>query len=245
MKKCRECKIVFHHPERTRCLYCESVLTPLADDEPVGDAVAYLSQEDDKGVVLSHDPQPLGKLIRNRYAPQPEDPHVVIGSYFKSRTFYFSYMIHRNEMKMGQEYKRFFVHPFTAFFFVMIPWAVINVVDSVLFHLRYRRYCPTCKWKYTGRSAEHDPRECAYNREYTLVINAILTGFIGRLELTFQGQAAAEEKRGQRSAYHELCTHKNEHERALDIASICVSCGLTAYFIIAVFIPLGARFFGF
>ena len=118
----------------------------------------------------------------------------------------------------------------------MIPWAVINVIDSLFFHLRYRTYCPSCKWKYAGRSVRHDPRDCAYNREYTLVINAILTGFIARIEPTFQSQAMAEVKRGQRSAYLDLCTHKNKYEKALDIASICFSCGLILYVIMAVLV---------
>lgn len=245
MKKCRECKIIFHHPARERCLYCGTILTVLPDDEPLEDAVAYLSKEDDTTVFLSNDTASLGRVIRKKHDVPQEDPHYVIGNYFKSRTFYFFYFLSRNEMKMGKEYKRFFIQPYNAVFLLMLPWVAINFVDSILFHLRYRRYCPTCKWKYTGRSAVHDPRKCAYNREYTLVINAILTGFIARIEPTFHGQAEAELKRGQRSAYHELCTHKNDHEKALDITSICVSCGLTAYFIIAVFIPLGAKFFGF
>ena len=127
----------------------------------------------------------------------------------------------------------------------MIPWVVINVVDSLFFHLSYRRYCPTCKWKYAGRHDRHDPKECAYNREYTLVINAILTGFIARIEPTFHAQAMAELKRGQRSAYLELCAHKNRHEKAWDIASICFSCGLIAWAILAVFIPLSMKFMEF
>ncbi len=233
MKKCRYCKVVFHHPGRMRCLYCGTILKVLSDDEPLGDAVAFLSQEDDTTVVLSNDTGSLGKVIREKDTLRPEDARYAIASYFKSRTFYFFYWLSRNELKMGKGYKRFFIHPFNAFFFLMIPWAVINVADSLFFHLRYRRYCPTCKWKYAGRSAGHAPRECAYNREYTLVINAILTGFIARLEPTFHGQADAEVKRGQRSAYLELCTHNNKHEKALDIASICFSCGLITYVLIA------------
>ncbi|OGX07071.1 MAG: hypothetical protein A2Z88_11315 [Omnitrophica WOR_2 bacterium GWA2_47_8] len=238
MKKCRNCKIVFHHPDRVRCLYCETPLVVLEDNDPVDDAIAFLSTEDDAPpVLLSTDIRPLEQVIRGR-EPRPKEARVVIGNYFKSRTFYFFYGLSRNELKMGQVYKRFFVQPFNLAFFLMIPWAVINVVDSLFFHLRYKMYCPVCKWKYTGRSATHDPRECAYNREYTLVINAILSGFIARIEPTFHSQAMAEVKRGQRSAYHELCTHKNKFEKSLDIASLCFSCGLITYFTMAVLVPL-------
>ena len=242
MKKCTRCKIVFHHPDRERCLYCESLLAVLSDDDPLDDTVAFLSKEDDTTVLLANDTESLGQVIWKKDTLSPEDARYVIASYFKSRTFYFFYGLSRNELKMGKEYKRFFIHPLTFFFFLMIPWAVIDVIDSLFFHLRYRSYCPTCKWKYAGRSAPHDPRECAYNREYTLVVNALLTGFIARMEPTFHSQAMAEVKRGQRSAYLELCTHKNKHEKVLDIASICFSCGLYLYVLIGVLVPLITKF---
>ncbi|OGX27411.1 MAG: hypothetical protein A2787_00965 [Omnitrophica WOR_2 bacterium RIFCSPHIGHO2_01_FULL_48_9] len=243
MKKCHNCKIVFHHPDRIRCLYCHAVLTVLSDDAPLGDAVAFLSKEDDTTVLLSNDTGSLGEVIWKKDALNPEDARYVISSYFKSRTFYFFYGLSRNELKMEKKYKRFFVHPFHFNFFLIVPWAFINVIDSVLFHLRYRQYCPTCKWKYAGKG-EHDPRECAYNREYTLVINAILTGIIARIEPTFHSQAMAEIKRGQRSAYLELCTHR-KYEKALDIASVCLSGGLMLYLLLAFVLPMLADFFMF
>ena len=136
MKKCRNCKIVFHHPDRVRCLYCETPLVVLEDNDPVDDAIAFLSTEDDAPpVLLSTDIRPLEQVIRGR-EPRPKEARVVIGNYFKSRTFYFFYGLSRNELKMGQVYKRFFVQPFNLAFFLMIPWAVINVVDSLFFHLR-------------------------------------------------------------------------------------------------------------
>ena len=238
MKKCPGCKIVFHHPGRERCLYCNTILAVLSDDDPLEDTMAFLSTEDDTTILLSNDTGSLGEVIWKKDTLSPEDARYVIGSYFKSRSFYFFYGLSRNELKMEKKYKRFFIHPLNFLFFLMIPWAVINVIDSVFFHLRYRNYCPTCKWKYAGRSARHDPRECAYNREYTLVINAILTGFIARIEPTFHSQAMAEVKRGQRSAYLELCTHKNKYEKALDILNVCFSCGLILYILWAVFVPL-------
>ncbi len=235
MKKCHNCKIVFHRPERTRCFYCDAVLTALSDDAPLDDTVAFLSKEDDTTVLLSNDTGSLGEVIWKKDILSPEDARYVISNYFKSRTFYFFYGLSRNELKMGKEYKRFFIHPFHFNFFLIVPWAFINVLDSLLFHLRYRHYCPVCKWKYAGRSARHDPRECAYNREYTLVINSILTGFIARLEPTFHGQAMAEVKRGQASAYLDLCTHK-KYEKALDIASVCLSGGSMLYVVVAIWI---------
>ena len=135
MKKCRECKIVFHHPARERCLYCDTILTVLSDDEPLEDAVAFLSKEDDTTILLSNDTGSLGRVIQKRDTLSQEDPHYVIGHYFKSCTFYFFYVLSRNELKMGKEYKRFFVQPFNFSFSLMIPWVVINVVDSLFFHL--------------------------------------------------------------------------------------------------------------
>jgi len=243
MKKCPHCKIVFHHPDRTHCLYCDTILAILSEDDPLDDTIAFLSKEDDSVVLLSNDIKPLEHAIRDKDTLGQENIRYLIGNYFKSRTFYYFHVLSRNELKMGKEYKRFFIQPFNFVFLMMIPWAVINVIDSLFFHLKYRTYCPICKWKYAGQSVRHDARECAYNREYTLVINAILTGFIARIEPTFQSQAMAEVKRGQPSAYHDLCVRKNRYEKALDVVCLCFSCGLMLYVLMALLVPLITKFF--
>ncbi len=241
MKQCPDCKIVFHHPERQRCLYCESRLIVLDAEAPMPeDALAYLSTSDDPAVVLSNDTKHLEEAIRIKESLtlSQDKIHNVIGGYLQSRTFHFFYSLSRNELKMGKTYKRFFVHPWNFSFLLNLPWAAVNLVDSALFHLRYKTYCPMCKWKFAGGGAKHDPKECAYNREYTLIINAILTGFIGRMEPTFQAQALAEVKRGEKSAYMDLCTRQNTSEKVWDTVAMWFSIALLAGVALAIFVPL-------
>lgn len=223
-KKCPQCRIVFHNADRLRCLYCDTVLATVSDDDPLEDMVAFLAKDDDP-VVLSNDAKPLERVVeqKNILSASQDQADKAIGHYFRTRPFAFFYRLSRNELKMGQQYKRFLIQPFDRYFILMLPWVVINLLDSLFFHWKYKFYCPVCKWKYTGPAGRHDPKECAYNREYTLVINAILSGFIGRLEPTFAGQAALEAKRGQRSAYVDLCVRQSPYDKVLDHVSMFFS----------------------
>lgn len=214
-KKCPLCKIVFYNASRLRCLYCDTILAALSDDEPVDDAVAFLSEGDDP-VVLSTDTNPLGEAVRDLNTISSSEADRITERYFRTRSFGFFYKLNRHELLMGHTFKRFFIQPLDPSFFLRIPYLALDVVESLLIHLTYRHFCPVCRWKYAGIDDKHDPKECAYNREYTLLINAILTGFIARLEPTFAAQSEAEVKRGQRSAYRDLCVGKSQYETVLD-----------------------------
>ncbi len=227
MKKCMRCKIVFHRAERTRCLYCDGLLTTVNEDDSVTESA--LPPQDTAVIEL---------IVRDRDQLTHENMKYIIGSYFKSRTFNFMYTFSRNELKMGKTYKRFLVQPLNFSSLFMIPWMVVNFIDSLFFRLVYQNYCSECNWKYAGGSVRHDPKECAYNREYMLVINAVLTGQIARLEETFQYQAMNKIKNGQRSAYFDLCARKNKYEGVLDVACVWFSLGLIVYGIVVALMPL-------
>lgn len=176
-------------------------------------------------------------VVKSRDKMTQENVRYIIGSYFKSRTFEFLYKFNRNEMKMGDTYKRFLVQPLNGSSFFMIPWVVVSFFDALLFRIIYRSYCPTCKWKFVGSGVRHDPKECSYNREYMLVINAVLSGHIARLEETFEFQAMGKLKRGERSAYFDLCARKNPYEGAVDIACVWFSIGLLIYVFVVLTLP--------
>ena len=180
----------------------------------------------------------IEQVVRDRDSLTYENIRYIVGSYFRARTFHFLYSFSRNEFKMGKEYKRFLIQPLSFVSILMIPWVVVDVIDSLLFRTIYLGYCPECKWKYDGRTVRHDLEECAYNEEYTALINEILTGHIAVTEGNFQNQAMAKIKEGRRSAYFDLCARKNKYEGALDVACVWFSCGLMAYSLVVVLFPL-------
>lgn len=225
MKKCQRCKIVFHRAERTRCLYCDGLLLTVGKDDTV---TTELPVQDTALIEM---------LVKDKESMSQENVRHIISSYFKSRTFQFLYKFSHNEMKMGDTYKRFLVQPLNGSSFFMIPWVVVSIFDSLFFRLVYRSYCPTCKWKFAGSGVRHDPKECSYNREYVLVINAVLSGHIARLEETFEFQAMGKLKRGERSAYFDLCARKNPYEGFIDTVCVWFSIGVIIYIIVALAFP--------
>jgi len=182
------------------------------------------------------------KGVRDRDSFTHDHMRYIIGSYFRLQTFHFLYCFSRNEFKMGPDYKRFWIQPLNFTSILMLPWVLVDIVDSLFFRLIYTGYCKECNWKYIGRDVPHNPQQCAYNKEYTALINEILTGHIARSEEGFQKQAMAKIKEGQHSAYVDLRGRKSKYEGVLDVACIWFSCGLIVYGIVVVLFPLVVKF---
>ena len=227
MRRCLRCKVIFYHDERARCLYCDSILMSVGLDE----SRALLEGQTASGVIAE-------QLARDRDRNIHENLRYLIGSYFRVRTFHFLYSFSRNDLKMGKEFKRFWVQPPSATVILALPWFAVNLLDSTFFRGFYNGYCADCGWKYFGGHIRHDPVECEYNQEYGRLIKEILSGHILQTEEEFQRQALAKVRQGKRSAYFDLCSRKNKYESVLDVACIWFSCGILVYFLVLLIFPL-------
>ena len=230
MKKCLRCKMVFNHEERARCLYCDSILMSVDQDE----AQELLQEKTAGGIATS-------QLAKDRDMSRHENMRYLVGSYFRVRTFHFLYCFSRNEFKMGKEYKRFWVQPFDITSILALPWVAVNVVDSLFFRGIHNGYCADCNWKYLGGHLRHDPVECEYNQEYTSLVKEVFNGHIAQTEDTFQQQALEKIHQGKRSAYFDLCSRKSKYEGVLDVACIWFSCGILVYLLVLILLPLGLK----
>jgi len=227
MRKCPNCQIVYHSPRRICCLYCDAQLI----SAEFNDALRVRETEFLKG--------------RTNLLAQSADiarMRSVLDKYFRMRSFTFSYVFSRNQMKFGQKFERFFVEPITFAFFIKIPWLIINLFDSMSMHLVYQGYCPQCQWKHKRLSGagEHSKAECVYNQEYSALLKEILSGEFIRNESKFEQQAAALTSAGQRSAYNTLCSRRSGMEYGMDLVAILFSMAL--YMILP--IKIGMTFLG-
>ncbi len=230
MKKCIHCRIVYHFDERVRCLYCDAILLTTDRDDTFKDA-----KMDTVGTLMRD-------VVRTeqKTGMAHETKRYLLGSYFRMRTFNFLYSFSRQEFKMGKEYKRRLVHPLELTSVFMIPWVILDLLDSLFFPLCYHDYCPECNFKYmkvSGTETKHNPRECDYNKEYAHLVDEVLSGNIAWTEQDFQREALRKIKEGQRSAYFDLCSRKNKHETVLDITCIWLSCGLLVLLLVTVLFP--------
>jgi len=234
MKKCAKCNIVFHSEDRTRCLYCDTLLM----DSEEGAASNSFNYYDAGGFHL-------GKTIITKILGDQEDVvehgrmQFVISSYFRSRTFHFMYAFSRNHYLMGKKFPRTFIQPIGLFSLLMIPWALWNLIDTFFVRMLYHGYCDVCQWKYVKFSGaqDHDPRYCEYNKEYEAIIRDILSGDITKTEDGFKDIALAKRKQNKRSAYNDLCSSKKYMSWLLDIICIWFSISLMILAVVMTLLP--------
>jgi len=200
MRKCPRCQIVYQSTERLNCLYCDATLISVQLED------ALRLQEED--------------FVKGRSD--------FLDNYFRIRSFTFSYIFHRNQLRMGQKFERFFVEPLGFSYLIKIPWIIINCVDSVMIHLAYQGYCPQCGWKHKRMSGvgDHSKEECEYNKEYVLLLKEIVTGGLIRDENKYKKEAVLKVQAGQRNAYNTLCSRRTALEYGMDILSILISMAL-------------------
>ncbi len=234
MKRCSRCKIVFHLNDRTRCLYCESILLEISGED--------LAQMQKTVNIGGNQPvQPiLRHILKNYQSENLAAIQLIMGNYFRARTFHFMYAFCRNEFKMGQAYKRFWIQPLNITSFLMVPWVVFNFFDSIFFRAIYAGFCPKCGWKYKreGYATGHNADQCEYNREYKALMDDIMNGRIAKTEMEFKRVAFKKEKAKQRSCYNELCAPKNPIEGFLDIFCIWFSICVLIVICVALTFPL-------
>jgi hypothetical protein len=233
MKKCTRCNIVFHMDERSRCLYCDSLLQRTDHEDTGSTAQQYYIGRFFLAENL------IKKLLDSNQVQDHNRVQFLVGSYFKSRTFRFNYLLSRNEYKMGKEYARVLIQPLGAYSLLMIPWVIWDVIDTFFFRLLYNSYCPRCKCKfvrYTGQS-EHDPKACEYNKEFSTVLMDIVTGTITMSESRLKWLAGQKLREGKRSAYNDLCSRKNTWSAFADVFCIWLSVCLLVYIVVMIFFP--------
>ena len=244
MKKCNRCKIVFHDDERSRCLYCDTNLLTVKYDDTVGfrddkDFDPNLIGNDIKrGVSFLKDilsQWEVGEYLRAQY---------VVGTYFKVRTFAFSYSFSRHHYKMGRNYKRMWISPLNITSVLIIPWVIVNILDSFYMRLTYNAYCSKCGWKFKQVHATqvHDVEECTYNQEYSKIVNEILNGSVYKTEGQIKEVAYHKVSTGKKSAYKDLCSRRSELAWIGDVLCIWVSILIVMGVIIAILMPLFLRF---
>jgi len=238
MKKCLKCDLVFQLEERTRCLYCNTLLVPLdPEEEPEED---QLFEEDTGGQALARKKAIITQMIRDRRVKGHGRMQYVVGSYFRTRTFHFMYCFSRNEFLMGQGFSRQLIQPLNTSHFFIIPWVFIDFIDSLLLRLIYSGYCSRCGWKYSPltNGSSHNPHKCDYCREYSLVIEDILSGRITQSERIFRKQSFEALAAGERSAYHDLCSQNKLISMISDVFCIWFSVTLMLSFIVLALWPL-------
>ncbi|MCB9756825.1 MAG: hypothetical protein H6753_00195 [Candidatus Omnitrophica bacterium] len=240
MKKCNRCKIVFHNNERQRCLYCDTNLLLVERDDTLG-------FRDDKdfdpnlvGSDIKREVSVLKKVLLDWEMSEYLRSQYVIGTYFKVRTFKFLYLFSRNHYKMGRDYKRLLVQPLNLTSFLMIPWVVIDVIDSLYIRMSYNAYCTKCGWKFRQVHATqyHNAAECEYNLEYSRIVNEILSGNVNKTEGLIKESAYRKVKAGKRSAYKDLCSRRSEMGWIFDVLCVWLSILILMVLVIATMFPV-------
>jgi len=233
MKKCPQCNIVFNADERSRCLYCNALLLMVEQGTAAEheDSLTHEGFAQDDSIIL--------QVIKDRQEVAHDRKFYIVGSYFCTRTLHFMYCFSRNEMKMGRKFRRWLVQPLNMGSFLIIPWVVWNLIDSLFIRLFYSAYCEKCGWKYKKLVSKggHDPDECEYNQEYAQIIRDIMIGKILQTEDKFKQAAAEKIHAGKRSAYNELCTSKNFFSGVLDITTVWFSIALILLTVVLVVFP--------
>ncbi|HOW35716.1 MAG TPA: hypothetical protein PL155_04820 [Candidatus Omnitrophota bacterium] len=232
MKKCIKCQIIFYTASRIRCLYCDSQLESASMEE-----VMQLGSETTN----------RGKMSRIQESISHQRSQYLVSSFFRARSFSFVYAFSRNQLKMGKQFKRFLVQPLDLTFFIKIPWVLIDLIDSILFHVVYTGFCPQCGWKHKKMTAQgdHTSDDCVYNKEYSAVVNEIFSGEIVRNEEEFERRAGEIIKQGKRSAYHDLCSRKRDFESFIDVITILISMGLLIYLVVRTILPIFGSIYDF
>lgn len=233
MKECPRCKITFHLDDRIRCLYCDTMLRDARDDTT--DLQKRVS-----GEVPGLTSQPVIEKVVKEHGIAAHTRHqFIVASYFRTRTFHFMYAFSRNEFKLGPDFAREMIQPFRLTSLLVLPWLIINILDSFFCRLVYTKYCPKCGWKFykTERSGEHDHEECEYNREYKRVVDLILNGTIMKEEAVFKRLGIMKQNAGRRSAYWDLCEGTDFFSSFLDVATIWFSICLWIILAVALIFP--------
>jgi hypothetical protein len=204
--------------ERARCLYCDTILVTTDRQEEAKKSPAFLA-----GFSIAQG------IVRKLFVGRASDNHArtqfLIGNYFKIRTFSFMYTFSRNEYKMGRTYQRALIQPLSVYSFFLIPWVVYNILDTIFFRLTYNTYCEKCQCKfirYAGQK-EHNPDECEYNREYSAVVNDIVSGRITETESNLKWLAGKKIQAKKKSAYRDLCAGEKGWQPVMDVMCIWFS----------------------
>jgi len=230
MRKCLKCNVVFHSDDRQRCLYCNAlIMTVDEDNSPI--------QEN----MFAESDAIIEQVVRSKKLQTHDHIRYIVGSYFKTRTFQFMYKFSRNEFKIGRKYKRLLIQPLNMTSFLVLPWLIVDFIDSLFFRLFYQGYCEGCGWKFLkifGGQESHSKEECDYNKEYTSLIKEILSGNICRTEKQFKNEAMHKIQQDERTAYNDLCREKHKYDAVVDVASIWFSIGLIVYLIVWVSLPI-------
>lgn len=240
MKKCNRCKIVFHNDERLRCLYCDSSLLVVDHDDTLG-----FRDEDDfdpnlVGGDIKREVSVLKQVLYDWELAEYLRAQYVIGTYFKVRTFKFMYQFSRNHFKMGKDYKRLLVQPLNLTSFLMLPWVVVDLLDSLYIRLSYNAYCSKCGWKFHQIHATqmHDALECEYNLEYSRIVREILNGNLNKTEGLIKESAYKKVRSGKRSAYKDLCSARSAFGWIPDVLCIWFSILVLMITIVVLVFPL-------
>ena len=225
MRKCLRCQIVFHSDKRLYCLYCNGRLLE-ADVNEIMKAPAAVSQKE--------------KFLLSSKVETPEHTQYLMGTYFRKKSFPFTYSLNRNQFKMGSQFAQLLVQPVDFSFFIRIPWIVINLLDSFFLRIVYSGFCQDCGWKCRKMSSQidHSKEECEYNREYSAILQDILSGKIIRNELSYESEATQKIRAGKKSAYYKLCERTNSFVTFVDLITIFISIAIFIYIVVGLAGPL-------
>lgn len=238
MRECFRCKITFHLDDRLRCLYCDTILTETNNDQ------ADLDKPSDSGIMDSVSQPVIQKVIHDHGVEAHTRLQFIVSSYFRTRTLHFMYAFSRNDFKMGPEFKRELIQSFHVTSLLMLPWILLNLLDSFFCRFLYTKYCSKCEWKFYKTQPgcmEHEHEECEYNREYKEVVDSILDGSIMQSESTFKQLGMMKRNAGRRSAYWDLCFGKEFFSSLLDVVCIWFSICIWTMLIVALFFPAVIR----
>ena len=232
MKKCLNCQLVFYSDSRLHCLCCDSPLEEATIEEI---ALSRVEAPSEKKAFKAEEPMDFGRI------------QYIASSYFKTKSFLFLYFLARQELKIGKRFKRPLIYPIDFTFLVRIPWLIIDLIDSSIFHLTYKGFCEECQWKYKSITQRglHNYLECDYNKEYSAILNAIVSGEIANNEVRFKEEALEKVGQGKRSAYHDLCLRKKGIETFVDVLAILISFGLIICLLARLVMPIFGSIYDF
>lgn len=219
MKKCSRCQVLFHDDERLRCLYCDTTLWRVDEEEEAESGGDILTPGFQSSTPL------IEQILKSRGLAELGRMQLVVGNYFRMRTFQFMYNFCRNEYKRGQAYSRLLVQPLNITSFLTIPWVLWDILDTMIFRFTYNGFCEKCQSKYrkVTQGQDHDPDDCTYCREYFTLVEDILTGRITKTEPQYKQLGLQKVKMGKRSAYHDLCVKRTHFVGLMDILCIWTS----------------------
>ena len=228
MQKCLRCNIVFQSADRVRCLYCDALLTRVSE-----------GGEASSGPWLSRESPLIEQIIRNRRISGGAQFAYVLSNYFRIRSFHFAYAFSRHEYKMGREFKRWMVQPMSSVYLLILPWVVVNLLDSLLIRMTHNGYCEKCRWKYSPRHniIGHDTKECEYNLEYSSIVKDIISGRILTNEDEYRTAGLARLNKGEKSAYFDLCARESYLSSFVDMAFVVFSVFLMIAFLVWIIFP--------